>query len=504
MDKKEIISEIINGITNFKMIPFLGAGMSKPCKALDWSEIITVLKNELGTATTNYLLVAQEYETRFGRKILIAKLRELCELKTVDSATLDLHIKILAMNPPLIYTTNYDNAIEEAAKQIRRNYKKVVGLKDIIESPHGAKQIIKFHGDFEDVSSIVFTRKDYDLRLQISSHPLDILFRSHILGKSVLFLGYGFGDENIDYIFQKHTELYGIANLPKSYIVSFENDPEKEKQLKQKNVITLHLNSIDEFTTLVNDINAEVFNKAINDQMDDFFKPLPSIVLTKSEFANLQNYVASENYNDEQKHEKIRQTLDSKIMPIDIEDEIATYISDLFCSDSSNHIKEAAMYSLQHIHFKNPQNILSLCFGLLTLTENPKFVLDFNENFGPDAIMVMEKILLDILKESKLVHQTGSMVILGYLDNAMQNNNKLSQRQAERILETLRDFNYEEFGDFGAGYTPENVQRIIDYFLLSHDSSVRARFHNASITRKMPSLSEIHESIMGNIPKNLL
>ena len=43
MNKETLIQEIIDGIANFRIIPFLGAGMSKPCGALSWAEIISKL-----------------------------------------------------------------------------------------------------------------------------------------------------------------------------------------------------------------------------------------------------------------------------------------------------------------------------------------------------------------------------------------------------------------------------------------------------------------------------
>lgn len=229
MEKTAIIKDIIEGIISFKIIPFFGAGMSKPCKAFDWEEIILELKKELGTSSENFLTVAQEYEDRFGRHSLIERLKERCDLKILNSVSLENHMKILAMNPPIIYTTNYDNAIEEAAEQILRNYQKVVGLKDIVGAKHGENLIIKFHGDFSDSDSIVFTRNDYDRRLKADENPLDILFRSHILGKSVLFLGYGFRDENIDYIFRKLMNYMAAIIFPNH--ISFHLSTIKTKKM---------------------------------------------------------------------------------------------------------------------------------------------------------------------------------------------------------------------------------------------------------------------------------
>ena len=329
MDNKLLLKEIVNGIASFKIIPFIGAGMSKSCGAADWSETISSLKNELQTSTDSFLLVAQEYETKFGRPALISKLQELCRLEVLDSTSLDLHLKILAMNPPIVYTTNYDAAIETAAELLNRDYRKIISLKNIVDTKHGEKQIIKFHGDFSNPDTIVFTREDYDKRLNISDYPLDILFRSHILGKSVLFLGYGFGDENIEYIFKKHTELYGLENLPKSYIISFGNNPEKEKFLRDHNVITLKLDSVAQFADLITEINSEVFKVSVDNELNLFFKPFPSVVFSGFDLANLQRFVDSPNYTNDEKHNKIRTSLEGKSFAKDIDDDVYAFFQNI-------------------------------------------------------------------------------------------------------------------------------------------------------------------------------
>lgn len=505
MDKKEIIKEIINGIKNFKIIPFFGAGMSKPCKAMDWSEIINFLKEELKTTTNDKLLVAQEYENKFGRDVLISKLREFCELKIIDSTSLENHMKILAMNPPLIYTTNYDCAIEEASELLLRKYKKIIGLKDIVESSHGERQIIKFHGDFANNDSIVFTRNDYDNRLNIEKHPLDVLFRSHILGKSVLFLGYGFGDENINYIFNKHKELYGTDNLPKSYIISFEHDEQKEEELKSKNVITLELSSVDELRVLISDINSDVFKSSVDTQFEDMFKPLPSIVLSSFELKNLQDYVNSDSYTPKEKYNKIRETLEVKTIPQDIENDLCNFFESIIIEDYHEDIKEAILISFQHTNFRQIPNVIKLCMDLLRLSENPKFILDFDNNsWGSDVIMIIEHKLSQILQDSKEVRKWGCLIILSYLEGMMAEKKNLSFKQVDRLLDGLKNFGYNEFGDLGAGFNPEHINSVIEHYLSQHDSTLRARFQNKSILgKRRQTAMEIMEEMMKSLPKNL-
>mgnify|MGYP006296591005 CR=1 FL=1 len=503
MKKKEIIEDIIKGISEFKIIPFLGAGMSRPCGALDWKGIITELKKELKTKTTDFLLIGQEYEDKFGRNKMIERLVELCSLKNINSESLEIHMKILAMNPPILYTTNYDNAIEEASKLLHRNYKKVVGLHDIVESKHGENQIIKFHGDFNENKSIVFTRNDYDKRLEIDKHPLDILFRSHILGKSVLFLGYGFGDENIDYIFKKHNELYGTGNLPKSYIISFNKDSKKEKELKEKNIITLALNSVNEFSKLISEINRTVFNQSIDMQFKDMFKPMPSIVLPGFELASLESYINSTSYSTKQKHNKIRETLEGKTIPKDIEHDLHVFFEKIINGDYHDDIKEAILIAFQHTKFRNIEYILKLSFDLMGLSENPKFRFDLNE-WGSDVIMVIERKFGDLSLSSLEVRKWMSLIVLAYLEGMKAENKKLSFEHVDRLLDSLKNFGYDELGDLGTGFTPEHNDSLIEYYLNQHSSTLRARFKSKGIGgRRIPTVREIMDDMMKGLPKNL-
>lgn len=505
MKKEEAIKKIIEGIIDFKVIPFLGAGMSKTCGALDWSEIIDDLKKDLITSSSNYLEIAQEFEDNFGRATLIRKLKKGCKLKVLSSESLENHMKILAMNPPVIYTTNYDNAIEEAASQLIRDYKKIVSLNDIVDSKHDQRQIIKFHGDFSDDSSIVFTRKDYDKRLKANENHLDIQFRSHILGKSVLFLGYSFGDENIDYIFKKHTELYGTKNLPKSYIVSFSNDPTRENKLQEKNIITLVLEGPSELSSLIGEVSSKVFELSIDAQFQSMFKPLPSILLTRFELEHLQDYITSSEFTNEEKHNKIRETLEGKSMPQDVEESLVTLFEQIIEDEVDLKIKEAVLISFQHTQFRKIENIIKLSIGLLKLTEHREFVLSFgSDNWGSDVLMVLEYKLSKFLKDSVECRKWICLLILTYLEGMIAENKNLSFDQANRLLNGLKNNGYEDFETLGAGYDKERIKYVIDHYLAQHGSTLKTQFERKSFRGRRPQTSmEIMEQMIKSLPKNL-
>jgi hypothetical protein len=60
---------------------------------------------------------------------------------------------------------------------------------------------------------MVVTESDYERRLRLES-PLDLRFRSDVLGRSVLFIGYSFRDANVGYIFRLMND--DLAFLPDS------------------------------------------------------------------------------------------------------------------------------------------------------------------------------------------------------------------------------------------------------------------------------------------------
>lgn len=416
-DKQSIIKNIVKGISEYSLIPFFGAGMSKPCGAMDWDELVHTLATELEMAPAGALAIAQAYQDKYGRTQLVDRLTKCCRLDKLDSDNLKNHLLILGMHPPLVYTTNYDEAIETAAGLLNQDYKKIVSLEDIRNSRHGQKQIVKFHGDFTAADSIVFTRKDYDRRLEIDIHPLDVQFRSHMLGKGILFLGYGFGDENIELIFNLHKQRYGQENLPLSYIISFGENDQKEKLLREKNIITLSLESPEELATLLRSISGDVFASAFNDQLSSIFKPLPTLALTLYDLQNLENYIDNEKFNVKEKSDKIRSTLETKTLAEDAREQYVALVKKVTDGQYAFEIKESFMLSLQHLHGLNFANMISIGFDLMTLSDDPAFLRDFDEgNWFGDIISVIEHKLGSFFEKPEEVRKWVCIFVLSYLE----------------------------------------------------------------------------------------
>lgn len=129
--------------------------------------------------------------------------------------------------------------LEKSFEYYDKNYTKVANVRDTIKIALKNPQIVKFHGDFDDDSSIVLDESSYFRRLQFET-PLDIKLRSDALGRNVLFIGYSLSDINVRYLLFRLTSLWANTSYssiqPKSYIFSHRPNPIQEIVLDQWNI----------------------------------------------------------------------------------------------------------------------------------------------------------------------------------------------------------------------------------------------------------------------------
>jgi hypothetical protein len=137
------------------------------------------------------------------------------------------HVELLNLGCPQVYTTNYDDLIESTYHRLQVPADVIVLPKNVATAMGKRTQVIKFHGDLRHDNTLVLTESSYYGRLDFES-PMDLKFRSDLLGKSVLFVGYSFGDINIRVIWFKLMKLMKdipMEDRPLSYIVRFEPNP---------------------------------------------------------------------------------------------------------------------------------------------------------------------------------------------------------------------------------------------------------------------------------------
>jgi hypothetical protein len=242
--------ELVSAIKERRAILFAGAGLSMCVGLPSWQEVMDQMADELGInseevlgAGASYHMLAEYYRIKHGS---IGPLRSWMDRQWSISAeevrSSRVHEIIVGLDFPIIYTTNYDRNIEAAFEAHERKYIKIASARDIAKARDEVTQIVKFHGDFDDDSSLVITETDYFDRLAFDT-PLDIKFRSDALGRTVLFIGYSMVDINIRLLLHLSSRTWlksgQFEDRPISYAFLGRPNPMQEAILAQWGVTVL-------------------------------------------------------------------------------------------------------------------------------------------------------------------------------------------------------------------------------------------------------------------------
>lgn len=211
-----------------KLIPFFGAGLSRAHLRVAAAELAQEMARRVDVSHETLLSeVSDAFADKFGETEFIEYLKSKLVVPTLDDAKASTHRLLLSLTQNLIYTTNQDNIFELTAEKYGRPYRRVVTLEDLSEAVPGERLLIKFHGDTDIPSSLVFGARSYRARMETTDHPLDIKLRADLLGKRLLFLGYSFSDENVAKLLDNVKQAFA-GKMPPSYFIAFEYDASME------------------------------------------------------------------------------------------------------------------------------------------------------------------------------------------------------------------------------------------------------------------------------------
>lgn len=234
-------AELLHAHRTNKLMLFVGAGVSANLNLPTWSQLTAHIATELGydpkifSTYGTHLALAEFYKKKKGS---LGPLRSWMDREwhkpDTDITKSEIHRLITLGKFSRIYTTNYDRWLEIAHDKFEVPYDKVASVADLVSVTDGRRQIVKFHGDFDDDASIVLDETSYFQRLNYDS-PLDIKLSNDLLGSSVLFIGYSLTDFNIRLLFYRLTEMWGRSALssarPKSYVFTNRPNPVAEEVL---------------------------------------------------------------------------------------------------------------------------------------------------------------------------------------------------------------------------------------------------------------------------------
>jgi hypothetical protein len=238
-----IPNELFSLVHERRVIPFVGAGFSMGLGLPGWAGLLRQVAQDLNVSETepsidfdqiyedaseDFLRVAEYLYLRAGSNIGPLRLSISHALSVQDSLCLSApHVELVNLGAPQVYTTNFDDAIETTYRELDQPMEVVALPRDVAVADPLQTQIVKYHGDLRYDDTLVLSESQYWRRLDLES-PMDLKFRSDLLGRSVLFMGYSFSDINIRVIWFKLMRM--MEDVPESdrkpsFIVRFEPNP---------------------------------------------------------------------------------------------------------------------------------------------------------------------------------------------------------------------------------------------------------------------------------------
>ena len=301
-EQNKVKNALFDTYTSNKLIPFIGAGFSKNIRGYpDWKEFIGKLGSKISMDLhkhfgENFLLATEFYIWkrgmeksngksekknedknkhffRKGKKKLLEHISEIVKgnpRSSYNNSDWTCHDKLVEKFD-YMYTTNWDNTIELSQDHdvdIIPIYLKSQLCDDAIKNSqkkckkNGVDKrqikIIKFHGHYDhpNAKSLIACQKDYNMRI-LKENPFDIKFKNDLLHYDFFFIGYRFGDPNINLMIQEISQLMEfISEKAKSSIfwISPENfdDPRVEVIKRSLGVKVYHLLNMEKQKNLEN------------------------------------------------------------------------------------------------------------------------------------------------------------------------------------------------------------------------------------------------------------
>jgi hypothetical protein len=247
-----VFQDLVDAVRRHRVVPFVGAGLSKHMDLPTWREALDELRERL-------LPKDEDLKTQLAAALYLPAAEALVK---EDSPAVNAYIRSrfkvsilkgpVALLPKLasgcVVTTNFDAAIEEAYKLFDLQFE---GYMHGTQSHNfmgrlarGDRCILKLHGDAsDDPSSFVFTKKQYDKAYGKSFNfkkPLAKALRQIYISNTLLFLGCSLEQDMTLELF-KHVKNQGDYEVPIHFAILPQHEDAQEKQKKESRLLALNI-----------------------------------------------------------------------------------------------------------------------------------------------------------------------------------------------------------------------------------------------------------------------
>lgn len=224
----EVSNTLLHQIVNNDVVIFAGAGVSTERKNCFDSSFYSDICQNIGVNPHNSTFSFSDIMSKFvrqtkGKKELLNQILYRIEYANdfpeIGRKVTEFH-KILSNIPYFqdIVTTNWDTFFEEYCDALP-----IILDKDFVFSNYTNKRkVYKLHGSISSPSTIVATKEDYEeCYNNLNYGVLGGHIKSLLATKVIVFVGFSFGDEDLERIFQMLKNNMGDF-LPASYIVNLD------------------------------------------------------------------------------------------------------------------------------------------------------------------------------------------------------------------------------------------------------------------------------------------
>lgn len=165
------------------------------------------------------------------------------------------HTELVALELPLLFTTNYDNLIERAHTHRRRTLTVSSTAEEFIAHLRSTSEshLVKIHGSIDKLPTVVLTRDDY-AQARIERKRIYQHLQFDIEQATYLFVGFSLSDPNIN-ILLDDARLETRGTLPPSYTVQGRRDRATDEYYRSMGVNVIWIDSWDFLPSFIRAIN---------------------------------------------------------------------------------------------------------------------------------------------------------------------------------------------------------------------------------------------------------
>lgn len=232
--------EIIDAVIKGELVLFCGAGISTEGRNVLPFSFYKSIQEELdiNDDSLSFSNLMQQYCNQpNGRKKLLKKIRErfqyIHSFAELERQATQFHRELATIYPiHTIVTTNWDTYFEQYCGAIP-----ITIPEDFAFWDEHSRFVIKIHGSINNLSSIIATSEDYEqCYKRMQNGVIGATLKNIIATKTVVFIGFSFGDEDfsqiINYLRNEMGELY-----PHIYLVTLDDSLQERLEYKNSTAI---------------------------------------------------------------------------------------------------------------------------------------------------------------------------------------------------------------------------------------------------------------------------